>query len=326
VLFEGDFSLSSAAWSPDGKMISFLHGAGDHCEIRILNTDGTLRTNIALREQGCGDSLSWTSDQKRLVYTQYSPPDRRPVITAVEIATGEATKLRESGATSSMSWVMDSNTVIVSEMSDPSGPQRHVSFWQVDFEGKATLLRELPFDAPPGSYATPLDRSTAMVVRPPRDFRLVGLDERAANEKVLSTAERGYVYPLLSISKDKQWAAFRINPSGSDPSRMNLIEIARTDGTERRTIELPFLPQVGDTLRILPGGRDLIIVERQGPGVNPGLYRVNVASKSVEKLFDYVQQGRLPEIIASPDGGTLLALITETVTPSASAIDLSSIK
>jgi hypothetical protein len=68
------------------------------------------------------------------------------------------------------------------------------------------------------------------------------------------------------------------------------------------------------------------VAERPSPGVEPGVYRVNVAGGSVKKLFDYVARGRLPEIAASPDGRTLLTLATEMVTPSVTARDLSRAK
>jgi hypothetical protein len=107
---------------------------------------------------------------------------------------------------------------------------------------------------------------------------------------------------------------------------MNRIELIRTDGSERRTIELPFSALATDTLAILPGAKDLIVVERPSSAANHGVYLVNAATNAVNKLFDYSPQGRLPEISVSPDGRTVLALITEIPPPSVSAMDFSTIR
>jgi hypothetical protein len=107
---------------------------------------------------------------------------------------------------------------------------------------------------------------------------------------------------------------------------MNLVELVRLDGTEHRVVELPFFAQAQSTLLILPGAQDLIMVERASPGVEPGVYVVNVATRSARKLFVYSAQGRLPDFAASTDGRTALALINETPVSSVTAIDLSGIK
>jgi hypothetical protein len=117
-----------------------------------------------------------------------------------------------------------------------------------------------------------------------------------------------------------------MNPSGMDATRMNRIELMHLDGTARRTIDLHFFAQALNTLVILPGAKELIVTERPSPGVEPGVYLVDVATSSVKKLFSYVQQGRIPEFAASPDGRTVLALITETLPPTVSAMDFSQIR
>jgi hypothetical protein len=299
-----------------------MQSAGN-CELRLAYADGTLRKAIALPDRGCGESAAWTADQRWVVYTQGLPPDRRPAIKAVEIATGQTKQLRE-GRPGELSWVLDSNVVVASEMSG-AGPQRKVSIWQIDLNGKAVLLREFPFAEPPGSFVAPINRSMAMVMRAPRDFRLIRLDG-SADERVVSPEQKGYVFPLPSFSTDNEWTVFRINPSGNDGARMNIAELVRTDGTARRTIELPFFAHVQSTPVILPGAKDLIVAERPAPGAIPGVFLVNVATGSVTRLFDYAPQGRFPEIVASPDGRSLLALSTEVLAPSASAMDFSHMK
>jgi hypothetical protein len=242
----------------------------------------------------------------------------------VEIASGVTKRLYE-GRPGAMNWVFDSNAVIVSETPEAAGPQRRIFFRRVDFDGNVTLLRELPVDEQAGSLAAPIDRSTAIVFRAPRDFRLIRLDGSAAEQSV-SPAQPGFVLPLPSISRDKEWVAFRINPSANNATRMNVVELVRTDGSARRTVQLPFFALEQDTLKILPGATDLIVVERPSPGANPGVYTVNVATGSVKRLFEFVPQGRSPDVIASPDGRTLLTLGTEMLTPSVSAMDFSHIE
>jgi Tol biopolymer transport system component len=326
LLLETDSFASAPALSPDGKTISLLRAVDERCELLNMDdVDGTLQKAITLPDRGCGDSLTWTADQRQLLYTQYFPPDRRPVLTAVDIGTGQTRQLRDSHPADT-NWVLDSTGVIVSELSNASAPQRRLSFSQIGFDGKVTLLRELPFDEPPASFAAPVDHSTAIVMSAgSHEFRLVGLDG-GTDRLVALTTQKGYVLARPTISADRQWAAFRINPSGNDATRMNLVELLRLDGTERRVIELPFFAQAGNALFILPGAQDLLVVERPSSGVDPGVYMVNVASRSFRKLFVYVALGRLPEFVASPDGRRAFALMTEMLAPSVSVMDFAAIK
>jgi Tol biopolymer transport system component len=325
ILFESDSFITASAWSPDGKTFSVLRLDDDHCELRIMDTGGTLQKTIALPDKGYCVSLAWTADQKWLVYTRYFQPDRQ-AITAVEIATGQTRQLRETSTSSDLNWMPDSDVVIVSEISGTAGSPRLASFRRIDLDGKATLLRELPFDEPPGSFAAPLDRSTAIVMNAVRhDVRLLRLDG-GADERVVSPTQNGFIYPGLAISTDKQWVAFRINPSGNDATRMSKIELVRLDGSARKTFDLPFFAQTGNAMAILSGAEELIVSERASPGVDPGVYLVNGTTGSVKKLYEYVAQGRFPEFAVSPDGRTALGAMTETRTPAVNAMDLSQIR
>jgi Tol biopolymer transport system component len=323
VLFETGGAMSAAALSPDGKTVSVLRAVDGRCELRNMDAiDGTVRQAIALTDTGCGDSLTWTADQRQLLYTQYFPPDRRPVITAVDVGTGKTSTLRDAHPADT-SWVTDANTVIVFELSAVSGPQRRIAFSQVGLDGKAALLRDLPFDEPPGSFAAPIDHSTAMVMTAgSHEFRLVPLDGGADRRVALAT-QTGSVVPRPSISADRRWAAFRITPPGNDATRLSVIELVRLDGTERRVVDLPFVAQA---VFIVPGAQDLIVVERPSSGTDLGVHVVNVATRSVRKLLVSAAQGRVPEFVASSDGRTVLALMTETQAPSVAAVDLAAIK
>jgi len=104
---------------------------------------------------------------------------------------------------------------------------------------------------------------------------------------------------------------------------MGMVELVRLDGTERHVIDLPFFAQA---VFIMPGGQDLIVVERPSSGTDLGVHVVNVATRSVRRLRVSAAQGRVPEFVASSDGGTLLVLMTETQAPAVSAMDLAAIK
>jgi Tol biopolymer transport system component len=326
LLFETDGFVSGLALSPDGKTVALLRSMDDRCELRTMDAiDGTLRKAITLPDRGCGDSLTWTADQRQLLYTQYFPPDRRPVITEVDVASGQTKQLRDARP-AELTWVLDSNAVIVAELSAASGPQRRLSFFQIELDGKTTLLRDLPFDEPNGSFAAPIDRSRAIVMSAgSHEFRIIRLDEGTEQRVALAT-QNGFVLPRPTISPGQQWVAFRINPTANDPTRMNLVELVRLDGTERRLVTLPFFAQTQNTLFIMPGAEDLLVAERQSPGVEPGVYVVHVATGSAKKLLVYTTQGRLPEFVASSDGQTVLALTTETLPPVVTSMDLSGIK
>jgi Tol biopolymer transport system component len=313
---------SAPALSPDGKTVAILRAASGHCEIQNLDAaNGTVRQVIPLPDQFCGDSLTWTPDQRRLVYTQYPPTERRPVITAVDLGTGQTKTLRDARP-ADMTWVIDGDAVIVSELSAVSGPERRVVFSRVDLDGNATPLRELPFDEPPGSFVAPVDRSTAIVVSGgSHEFRLVRLDG-TADQRVALTTQNGAVTPRPAISADRRWAAFRITPSGNSAPPM-VVELVRLDGSERHVVDIPVIAQA---LFIMPGAQDLIVVERPSPAADQGVYAVNVATRSARKLFVYASQGRLPELVAQSDGRTLLALMLEPVAPSVTAMELSGIK
>jgi Tol biopolymer transport system component len=306
-------------WSPDGTTVSVMSASGDHCDLRIMQLDGSVKATQTLPGR-CGTDAAWTPDQRSLVFTRY-PQNGPPVVTALDVATGQTKDLRSQPA--EMSWVLDRDVVVIAEI---AGASRRVSFWQVDLEGKSTLLRELPFDEPPGSMAVPLDRSSALVWRStPGEARFVALDGRSA-DRVVSPAGKGFVLPRPALSSDKGWVAFRINPSGNDSTRLNVVELVARDGAARHSVELPFFVQGADTLKILPGGKGFVVAERPSRGADAAIYLVDVATKASKKLFDYTPRGRLPELAPSPDGRTVLTLTTETLAPSITAMDLSGVK
>jgi Tol biopolymer transport system component len=320
-LFESTAFAAAPIWSRDGNTVSIIHGTGT-CEFRMMKRDGTLVRTIPL-PRGCGDSPAWTGDERAIVFAG-SPPDGPRMITAIDVATNQTKALRERPA-ADMGWTLDAQ-VVVSAVTDGSGPQRRVSFWQTDLGGTSTVLRDLPFEQPSWSVAAPVDRSTALLMRTtPPELRLVSLDG-SAGDRTITPGRRGYVLPRPALSADRQWVALRINPSGNDATRMSVVEVIRTDGGARQSIDLPFFAQDQDTLRILPGGKELVVVERPAGATEPGVYLVGVAAGSVKKLLTYIPRGRGPELAVSPDGRTLLTLTTDTAKPSISAMDLSQIK
>jgi Tol biopolymer transport system component len=320
-LFESTGFAAGPIWSRDGQTVSVITGTGN-CDLRMMKADGALVRTIPL-PRGCGDSPAWTGDQRSIVFAGF-PPDGPRMITAIDVETNQAKALRERPA-GDMGWTLDAQ-VVVSAVTDGSGPQRRVSFWQTDLGGTSAVLRDLPFEQSSWSVAAPIDHSTALLMRnTPPELRLVSLDGRAG-DRTITPERKGYVLPRPAWSPDRQWLALRINPSGNDATRMSVVELIRTDGSAHQSIDLPFFAQDQDALRLLPGGKELVVVERPAGATEPGVYLVGVATRSVKKLLTYVARGRGPELAVSPDGRTLLTLTTEIAKPSISAVDLSRIK
>jgi hypothetical protein len=139
---------------------------------------------------------------------------------------------------------------------------------------------------------------------------------------MLLPARDRFVAPRPSLSGDRQWIAFRLSPGQGDNTRLTVLELVRVDGSERRTIELPFGAEAGANVTIAPGAAAVVVVEQRRTDQASGVYLVDVAKKSTSKLFTYVPMGRFPEIALSPDGRTLLYLLTETPPPKISAVDI----
>ena len=125
-----------------------------------------------------------------------------------------------------------------------------------------------------------------------------------------------------SYSADKQWVAFRLFAATPGNPQTKLVELVRLDGSARRSVELPMIAEaMANNPAILPGANALVVVERQRTGVPPGLFLVDAATRAATKLLQLPMAGRLPEIVLSSDGRTLLYLVSDILPSTVSAVD-----
>jgi hypothetical protein len=324
VLFQTNDVMLSPAWSPDGKTVSVLHALGDQCEVRNMNVDGSPQDVVTLPDRGCGGSLTWTSDKRSLLYMQFFPPNRRPVIMKLDVATKEATHLYDA-PTGGLNWILDGDTVIASESAAPAGQTRSVIFRRIDLDGTSTLLREVPLTDSP-SFGAPVSASSAFIGRSnPPSLSFIRLD-RSDMDRSFAPSQSPSFLARPAISADKQWVAFPLMPSGTDPQMKTSIELVRLDGSVRQRVEVPFFVQFQDGLAVLPGATQVVATERPSSNKDSGVYLVDVTARSVRKLFDYAPAGRLPDFAVSPDGANVLVTASEPLPAVIAAVDLSRIK
>jgi Tol biopolymer transport system component len=69
-----------------------------------------------------------------------------------------------------------------------------------------------------------------------------------------------------------------------------------------------------------------VVPDRRIPDQPATVYFVNASASSTTKLFSYVVMGRPAELALSPDGRTVLYLLTEQLPPTISAIDITTIR
>jgi dipeptidyl aminopeptidase/acylaminoacyl peptidase len=321
-LFESTDFVVQPSWSPDGKMVAVIRATEGPPELRIMDANGSLRKAISLAVNFVS-GIAWSPDQQRIAYLAFRP-NEPPNVSVVEIATGRSTRLRElrPNASATIWWLSDSRGVMVSEIHGGSGQDRRLSVLRLNLAGTGALVRDVALGPTPSRGFAVTD-TTALVSRATtRDYRLVGLT-REISERVILPEQPGFSsVPVLSL--DRQWLAIRRNPAGNDNQRMNVLELVHTSGSPRTTIQLPFFALPGESNPlILPGGKELIVLENRSPDTDPGVYLVTVATRSVKKLFTYGRTGPVPEFAASSDGRSLLYLMSGTLTPSVSTLDLS---
>jgi hypothetical protein len=194
------------------------------------------------------------------------------------------------------------------------------AIWQIDLTGSAKMLREVAVEA--AASITVLDGDQAIVTRKAsRDVRLIALAN--GEERTITVATSGVVSPRPSLSVDRQWVGFL---TGADNMRLTRLELVKLDQTTRRTIDLPFPADAASPLLVLPGATGAVVAERRVPDQPASVHFVNASANSTTKLFSYVVMGRPAELALSPDGRTVLYLLTEQLPPPISAIDITTIR
>jgi Tol biopolymer transport system component len=323
-LFESPDRLAAPAWSPDGKTLAAVRCNGTTpCELRLLNADGSQRHAVSLTDTFVS-AVAWSPDQRWISYSG-TPPNQTQRLAAIEVATDRVVPLADLKQSPAWAvfWLPDSQRVLVTDQSG-TGAARTVPFRLVDLAGQSTPLRDLAVGEPPG-YAVPLDASTAIVARvATHDFRLAALSGDSP-ERVLMT---GFEIPVVPVvSADRRWLALRRSSAPDGAGGLNVIELFRADGSGRTTIDLPFSAAAGvSSLVILPGAKELMVVEAWRPDADPGVYLVTVATKAMKKLFAYPSRpGRSgpPDVAISADGQSIAYMAWEAMTPTVSTIDVS---
>jgi Tol biopolymer transport system component len=317
-LFEtNEFRLESS-WTPDGRSASVLRIG---CQVSVINNDDTrVQRSIALAKSGNCFSATWTADQRWVVFTHYRPDDK-PALAAVEVTTGQTKDLRAFADNNPPQWVVDRDVVLFAEPVRGGDGSRQ-AIWQVDLGGTARVLRELVVG---DGAVTVLDRNQVLVMRKgSRDARVVALP--TGDERTITVATAGFVLPRAFLSADRQWVAFLVSPTGTDNTQLTRLELVKLDQTERRTIDLPFPSAPFSNLSILPGAAGAVVADRLRPDNPASVFLVDASTKSTTKLFSYVAAGRPAEFTLSPDGRTLLYLVTEPLPPTISAVDITTIR
>ncbi len=313
--------MSLPVWSPDGKTIAAIRcEGGAPCELRLLDADGSPRHTLPLVETYAA-GVAWSPDQRWISYTGSAPRQPQRLV-VIEVSTDRVVPLVDM--TGVALWLPDSRRLLVSTLVN-TRQNRRMSFRLVDVSGESTLLRDVALGEAP-SDAVAIDASRALVSRSSsHDYRLVPLVGDGPERTILPAVDSES--SVASFSPDRQWLVVRRSATGAENTGMNVVDLCRVDGSALVTIDLPFFAAFGSSsVAVLPGAKELTVVEAPRQDVDPGVYLVTVATKVVRKLFTYPARPARsggPEIAVSPDGQTVLYTVWEAPTPSFSTMDLS---
>ncbi len=310
--------LFEPSWSPDGALMMAIARTAPHVELRLLHADGSSARTLSLPEQ-YAFGAAWSPDQKHIAYLGVGDT-QLPRVAVVDVATGQSTSLFDlkTDETASLRWLPDSRALIVTETIGRPDTGRRVVFRKIDLGGATSVLREITLGSLP-SVGMAVDDAIAIVKQNAQDgYHAVRLAGDGADRDVLPT-------PLQSgstgsLSADGKWLIVQRGPGPGESGAVRVIELVRVDGSDHRTIPVPF--PLGVNPKMIPDGTDLIAVEAGRAGGESGVYLVSGAQPP-RQLFTYSSQNLPPEIAISPDGRTLQYLIVETVPPSVRTLDVS---
>jgi len=294
-------SLAEPSWSPDSTLMMAIVRGAPHAELRLLSTNGAPPRTLSLPETTISGT-AWSPDQKWIAYT--GSEENSPLhVAIVDVATGRSRPLLDlaNGASASLRWLSDSRGLVLTEVIGRQDKRRTV-FRRVDLDGKSTVLREFaPGSSPADVFAT--DETTIVM------------------QNDLLAPRPGDSPAALSL--DGRWLAVRRATSLSEGALADAIEMARVDGSARKSIPLSFAAAENASPVILPGADQVIVFEGKRTDTDPSAYLVSAGTASSRRLFAFSSQYRPPDLAISPDGRTLLYLVWETLEPQVLVKDLS---
>jgi Tol biopolymer transport system component len=316
VLADDGELLAEPSWSPDGSLMMTVARTTPHAELHVQRPDGSGARTISLPEP-YAIGAAWSPDQKRIAYVGLSDTEPSRVST-VDLASGRVDKLYELRTDESVvcRWLSDSRTLMLSETIGRPDTGRRVAFRKVDLGGVTSVLREIALGPLPSNGVAVDD--TIAVVRPSAQdgYRAVRLNGDGPDREILPTPARDAT--AAALSADAKWLIFRHGPNPGESG--SVIEFYRVDGSDHRTISVPF--QIALNPKMIPGSTDVIAFESPRASGDSGVYLVS-NTQPPRQLFTYSSQSGPPDVAISPDGRTLLFLLTETVPPSIRTMDVS---
>lgn len=311
--------LLEPSWSPDGSLMMVIGRTTLHAELRLLRAGGSNARTIVLPEI-YAYGAAWSPDQQHVAYVGLSDTDL-PRVSVVDLTTDKSSPLVDLKAdenVSSLRWLPDSRTLVMTETIGRADTGRRVAFRKIDLDGATTMLREIALGPLP-SVGMAIDDTTAIVKQNAQDgYHAVRLKGDGPDRDVLPAPPSNA--STASLSADGKWLMLQRGPGPGESGATRVIEIVRVDGSDHRTIPVPF--QLGVNPKIIPGSTDLIAVEARQANGEAGVYLLSGA-QGPRQLFTYSSQNLPPELAISPDGRTLLYLVAENVPPSVRTMDVS---
>jgi Tol biopolymer transport system component len=267
----------------------------------------------------------WSPDGRWIAYLA----DRHRAVKLLEVATGREVQIAQLAnfTPSFMDWSSDSKRLFYLD-SDPSSNttgSRRTSVFESEPSGTPRLVREVTFRG--AGSALSVVNDTSLIIKPNNGEAVTIAPLRGAGPEVQLLAPNSGWVSVPIVSADGHWVAFRRNLSRENDGRFTKIDVMQLDGTNRKTLDLPFVVARGENPLFLPGNQQIIVSEGLGDrvteGADPGLYLVTLSTGAVKKLVTVSRKGSFPvEWSLSPDGKTILYLNFEQVPVNFGTLDL----
>ena len=329
LLIDSLSDLYGPRWSPDGKQIALVRGAGIRTHLTIADANGRLVRELPRHAAPLWEAPVWSPDGMRLLYHNgNNSASGTGAVTWLDIAAAhdqsvpgtDSVPWRAGNPNPRVLWEADSKHVVyISTDSVAPGLIRHHVVREADIGGGfKDLSKQITAVA-----VWPLDKQT-ILVRPNIGEPTIARPTRSASPAVkILDGTPGYM-AVPSVSDDGQWIALRRNPAQYDAFHMTVLDIVKRDGTGHATIDLPFSVAPGEgNPHFLPGNRSAIIVERPNAKKEHSVYLMSLPSGSLTKLFTLPFDSDRPgQVVVSRDGKTILYVSNDPVTSAIAEWDL----